>query len=65
MEKDAEISQSHWEVCLVDGLNNHHDAKPGKAREWREGTAFLGCKRRRVLGLSVSYIPVEEELIDC
>lgn len=47
MEKDAEISQ-----CLVGGLNSYRDAKPGEAREGRGGTAFLGCKRRRGLGLS-------------
>lgn len=44
MEKDAEISQCRWEVCLVDGLNSHHDAKPGKARGGRGGSAFLGCR---------------------
>ena len=63
MEKDAEISQCQWEVCLVDGLNSQ-DAKPGKAREGRGGSAFLGCKRGRGLGLSVSHVPVEGELAD-
>lgn len=28
--------------------------QPGKAREGRRGTAFLGCKRRRGLGLSAT-----------
>lgn len=64
MEKDAEISQCQWKVCLVDGLNSHQDAKPRKARGGRGDTAFLGCKRRRGLGLSVSHMPVEGELAD-
>lgn len=50
MEKAAEGSQCVRAVCLADGSNSHHDAKPGKARGGRGDTAFLGCKRRRGLG---------------
>lgn len=64
VEKDAEISQCQWEGSLVDGLNSHHDAKPGKAREGRRSTAFLGCSRRKGLGQSVSHMPVEGQLAD-
>lgn len=29
MEKDAEISQCHWELCLVDGLNSQAKQERG------------------------------------
>lgn len=51
----------------MDGLNSHHDTKPGKAREGGGDTAFLGCKRRslgRAVGLSGSHARVEGELAD-
>lgn len=52
----------------MDGLNSHHDAKPGKVREGRGDTAFLGCKRRRGLGRAVglngNHVVVEGELAD-
>lgn len=38
---------------MMDDLNSHHDAKPGKTREGRGETAFLGCKRKRDLELAV------------
>lgn len=53
---------------MADSSNSHDDAKPGKAREGRGDTAFLGCKRRRGLeravGLSGSHALVEGELAD-
>lgn len=52
----------------MDGLNSHHDAKPGKSREGGGDTAFLGCKRRRSLGRAVglrgSHARVGGELAD-